>query len=292
MNKLVLFLRLVKFEHTIFALPYAYLGMILAAYAGTGGLPTWRQVFWVTVAMVGARSAAMGLNRVIDRAIDARNPRTAMRELPRGLLSVVEVWVFIVASLILLGFAAWQLNALCFQLLPVAVAILVLYSYTKRFTWLCHVVLGVADGLAPLGGWIAVSGRFEWPAVLLAAAVAAWIAAFDIIYACQDVEFDRQNGLYSIPARFGIRRGLWISRALDAVSVALFLSLWLWIPLGWLYGVGIGMVALLLVYEHRLVSPEDMTHLHRAFFTVNSYVAMVAFVFTTGDVLWHLYVYR
>ncbi|MDI3257399.1 MAG: UbiA-like polyprenyltransferase [Kyrpidia sp.] len=289
MNKLVLFLRLVKFEHTIFALPYAYLGMMLAAYFHSGGLPTWRQVFWVTVAMVGARSAAMGLNRVIDRAIDARNPRTAQRELPRGLLSSLEVWVFILVSLAVLGVAAWQLNPLCLELLPVAVAILVVYSYTKRFTWLCHLVLGAADGLAPLGGWIAVSGRFDWPGVALAAAVAAWIAAFDIIYACQDLEFDRDHGLYSIPVRFGIRRGLWISRALDAVSVALFFSLLLWIPLGWLYAVGIAMVALLLVYEHRLVSPDDMTHIQKAFFTVNSYVAMVAFVFTAGDVFWHVY---
>lgn len=289
MKKLILFLRLIKFEHTVFALPYAYLGMILAAYSGSGGLPTWRQVFWVTVAMVGARSAAMGLNRVIDRAIDARNPRTAMRELPRGLLSAAEVWVFIAVSLVLLGVAAWQLNPLCFKLLPVAVAVLVIYSYTKRFTWLCHLVLGLADSLAPLGGWIAVSGRWEWPAVVLAGAVGLWIAAFDIIYACQDVEFDRANGLHSIPARFGIRRGLWISRGLDALSVVLFLSLLWWIPLGWLYTVGILMVALLLVYEHRLVSPEDMSRIDRAFFTVNSYVALVAFAFTTGDVLWHLY---
>ncbi|MDI3327532.1 MAG: UbiA-like polyprenyltransferase [Alicyclobacillaceae bacterium] len=289
MKKLILFLRLIKFEHTVFALPYAYLGMILAAYSGSGGLPTWRQVFWVTVAMVGARSAAMGLNRVIDRAIDARNPRTAMRELPRGLLSAAEVWLFIAVSLVLLGVAAWQLNPLCFKLLPVAVAVLVIYSYTKRFTWLCHLVLGLADSLAPLGGWIAVSGRWEWPAAVLAGAVGLWIAAFDIIYACQDVEFDRANGLHSIPARFGIRRGLWISRGLDALSVVLFLSLLWWIPLGWLYTVGILMVALLLVYEHRLVSPEDMSRIDQAFFTVNSYVALVAFAFTTGDVLWHLY---
>ncbi|MBE3551983.1 MAG: UbiA family prenyltransferase [Kyrpidia tusciae] len=289
MNKLVLFLRLVKFEHTIFALPYAYLGMILAAYDHTRGLPTWWQVFWVTVAMVGARSAAMGLNRVIDRAIDARNPRTAQRELPRGLLSTLEVWVFIIVSLVVLGVAAWKLNPLCLELFPVAVVILVVYSYTKRFTWMSHFVLGIADGLAPLGGWLAVSGQFDLPAVVLAAAVATWIAAFDIIYACQDVDFDRENGLHSVPVRFGIRRGLWISRGLDAVSVGLFLSLLIWVPLGWLYAVGIAMVALLLIYEHRLVSPEDMTHIEKAFFTVNSYVALVAFVFTAGDVLWHVF---
>jgi 4-hydroxybenzoate polyprenyltransferase len=289
LRKIRLFLRMIMFEHTIFALPYAYLGMILASYSEGHGMPGWRTFWFVTLAMVGARSAAMGLNRIIDKAIDARNPRTANRELPRGVISVAEAGIFVVASFALLAYAAWMLNPLCFKLLPVAMLVLTIYPYTKRFTWACHFILGIADGLAPLGGWIAVTGAFAWPAVVLAAAVAAWIAGFDLIYACQDVEFDRAHRIYSIPARFGISAGLWVSRVLDMITILLLLLLPRWVSLGPLYYLGVAAVAGLLFYEHRIISPSDMSRIDVAFFKVNSYVASVAFVFTLLDVLVHLY---
>ncbi|KEO85203.1 UbiA-like polyprenyltransferase [Tumebacillus flagellatus] len=284
MSKIRLFMKLIMFEHTIFALPYAYIGMVMASYYVTHSWPGWGKVFWVTLAMVGARSAAMGLNRVIDAAIDAKNPRTANREIPRGAVKLTEAWVFILLSFVLLGVSAWMLNPLCLKLMPIAVFFLVLYPYCKRFTWACHLVLGIADALAPLGGWIAVTGRFDAPALLLGAAVAVWIAAFDIIYACQDVEFDRANKIHSIPARFGIRNGLWISRIMHIATIVLFALVPLYVNLGSLYWIGVGAVAGLLYFEHRIISPQDMSKIHIAFFKVNSYVASVAFVFTLGDI--------
>lgn len=284
MRKVRLFLEMIKFEHTIFALPYAYIGMIMASFYKNGGWPGWKTFFWITLAMVGARSAAMALNRLIDKQIDARNPRTENRELPRGIISSIETVAFILASFLLLGISAWMLNPLCFYLMPVAVGVLVLYPYTKRFTWACHLVLGVADGLAPLGAWIAVTGRFDVPGLLLAGAVGAWIAAFDIIYAAQDVDFDRAEGLYSIPSRFGIAGGLWISRLLDVLTIVLFLLLPLYVPLGVIYYIGVIAVAGLLVYEHLIISPRDMSRIDIAFFKVNSIVASVAFVFTFTDI--------
>jgi 4-hydroxybenzoate polyprenyltransferase len=281
--------RLVKFEHTIFALPYAYLGMILAAYTSDGRLPGWGTVFWVTMAMVGARSAAMALNRLIDSRIDALNPRTAGREIPRGLVPKGQVVFFIVLSLLVMGVSAWMLNPLCFALFPLALVFLVGYSYTKRYTWLCHLALGITDGLAPLGGWIAVNGEFHPGAYLLAAAVAIWIAGFDIIYACQDVDFDRKNRVYSVPAVFGIRNGLLAARWMHVLTVVLFLSLPQFVTLGGLYYLGVLAVAVLLIFEHRLVSPDDMTRINTAFFTINSYIALAAFVFTFADVLLKLY---
>lgn len=284
MGKIRLFLEMIKFEHTIFALPYAYIGMVMASFYTVGDWPSWATFFWVTLAMVGARSAAMGLNRVIDAAIDAKNPRTATREIPRGAIKKVEAWLFILASFVVLGVSAWMLNPLCFYLLPVAVFFLVLYPYTKRFTWACHLVLGIADALAPLGGWIAVTGRFDTPALLLGGAVAVWIAAFDIIYACQDVEFDRKHGLNSIPSRFGIANALRISRLMHVLTIVLFALVPLFVDLGMLYWIGVAVVAMLLWYEHRIISPHDMSRIDVAFFTVNSYVASVAFVFTLGDI--------
>ncbi|WP_026174425.1 UbiA-like polyprenyltransferase [Effusibacillus pohliae] len=284
LSKIRLFLAMIKFEHTIFALPYAYIGMIMASFYKDGTWPGWRTFFWVTLAMVGARSAAMALNRLIDRQIDAKNPRTADRELPKGAITSFETLLFIIASLVLLGISAWMLNPLCFYLMPLAVFFLVVYSYTKRFTWACHLVLGITDGLAPLGAWIAVTGKFDLPGLLLAGAVAAWIAAFDIIYACQDVEFDRREGLYSIPARFGIAEGLWISRALDVLTIVLFLLIPLYVSLGPIYYVGVVVVAALLVYEHLIISPNDMSRIDIAFFKVNSIIATVAFLFTFTDI--------
>jgi 4-hydroxybenzoate polyprenyltransferase len=289
MSKIRLFLEMIKFEHTIFALPYAYIGMILASYYTTGKMPGWMTVFWITCAMVGARSAAMALNRLIDRTIDAKNPRTANRELPRGLISIKETTVFIILSFLLLGISAWMLNPLCFYLMPVAVVVLVIYPYCKRFTWLCHLVLGIADALAPLGAWIAVTGRFDLPGIVLAAAVAVWIAGFDIIYACMDVDFDRKEGIYSIPAAFGIKNGLHISRFLHIATVFLFAILPFFLKLGTVYEIGVAIVALLLIIEHRLVSPKDMSKINTAFFTVNSVIASVAFLFTLTDISIHLW---
>jgi 4-hydroxybenzoate polyprenyltransferase len=284
MSKIRLFMKLIMFEHTIFALPYAYIGMVMASYYTNHAWPGWGNVIWVTLAMVGARSAAMGLNRVIDAAIDAKNPRTANREIPRGAIQKAEAWVFILLSFVLLGVSAWMLNPLCLQLMPIAVFFLVLYPYCKRFTWACHLVLGVADALAPLGGWIAITGRFDTPALLLGGAVAIWIAAFDIIYACQDVEFDRANNIHSIPARFGISGGLWISRFMHIATIVLFALVPLYVDLGIFYWIGVAGVAVLLWFEHRIISPKDMSKIDLAFFTVNSYVASVAFVFTLTDI--------
>lgn len=289
LDKVKVFLEMVKFEHTIFALPYAYIGMVMASFYTTGGWPSWSQVLWITLAMVGARSAAMALNRVIDRVIDAKNPRTANREIPKGIVSVSEAVVFIVASFALLGVSSWMLTPLAFYLMPLAVAILVLYPYVKRFSWACHLVLGAADGLAPLGAWIAITGSFGMPGILLGLAVAAWIAGFDIIYGCQDVDFDRKEGVHSIPARFGIGRGLWISRGLDVLTIVFLLLIPFYIHLGVLYYVGVALVAVLLVIEHRLISPTNLSNINIAFFTVNSYVAMTIFVFTLGDIAWSIF---
>ncbi|HJV47193.1 MAG TPA: UbiA-like polyprenyltransferase [Bacillota bacterium] len=289
MNFIAKFGRLVKFEHTIFALPYAYLGMILASYQTYGTLPSWRVIFWVTLAMVGARSSAMALNRLIDRSIDARNPRTANREIPQGIVSIGESLLFIVISLAVLLVSAWMLNPLCLKLLPIAVVFLVGYSYTKRFTWSCHLVLGVTDALAALGGWIAVTGQFHPAAWILFGIVAVWIAGFDIIYSCQDVEFDKNNGVHSIPSRFGTKNALFMAKILHVLTILLFLSLPTVIDLGWIYYLGVVVVAILLIIEHRLIKPEDLSRIHTAFFTINSYIASVVFVFTFVNVLMNLY---
>lgn len=266
----------IRFEHTIFALPFAYLGMVLAVR----GLPTWGQVLWVTVAMASARTLAMSVNRVIDAEIDARNPRTSGRPIPQGLLSGRAVWLLALVSLGVLLISAWLLNDLCLRLAPLAVAVLVIYPYTKRFTWLSHAVLGLADGIAPAGGWIAVTPSFAWEPVLLATAVGLWVGGFDLIYACQDVDFDRHEGLYSIPARFGIPAALTLSAAAHALTVGLLAALGLLMGLTWPFWAGWLLACALLVYEHRLVSPTDLSRLNEAFFNVNGYIAIVVFVGT------------
>lgn len=285
MSKLRIFLEMIKFEHTIFALPFAYMGAILGAVSLDGRLPAWSECGWILLAMVGARTAAMGLNRVIDKAIDARNPRTANRAIPAGLLKSGEVILFIVISFVMLFWAASQLNSLSVKLLPVAVFMLVLYSYTKRFTWTCHLVLGLTIGLAPLGGWVAVTGSVNAASLVLYVTVALWTAGFDIIYACQDVEFDRKEGLHSIPARFGITRALDIARALHALTAAGFALLLLMTDLSWWYFAGIVVAAALLLYEHRLVKPNDLSRLNAAFFTMNGILSAVVFVFTFIDLV-------
>jgi len=279
LGKLRTFLEAIKFEHTVFALPFAYLGMLLAA----GGAPTLAQFFWITVAMGAARTLAMALNRLIDREIDARNPRTAGRALPRRLISAPEMALFAALAGVVLVVAAWQLNPLCVQLLPGAVVVLVGYSYTKRFTWMSHAVLGLADALAPIGGWIAVTGSLAPEALLLGFAVGIWIAGFDVLYACQDVDFDRANGLHSIPARFGIPVALNVAKAAHVLTVLALVLLGLALGLGVLYWAGVVAAAGLLIYEHSLLKPDDLSRLDMAFFNINGYIAVVLFLATAGD---------
>lgn len=278
-------LEMIKFEHTVFVLPFAYIGAILGSLEVHGRLPTWEQIGWVTLAMVGARSAAMALNRLIDRHIDAKNPRTANRAIPKGLVSVPFVWGFVVVSFLLLLVSALQLNRLAVMLMPLAVLILVFYSYTKRFTWLCHLFLGIATGAGPLGGWIAVTAQIDWTAILLFLTVTFWIAGFDIIYACQDVEFDQKERLHSIPVRFGLKKALWISsfmHVITAIGLILLLfitQLQLWYAIGLVIALGI------LIYEHAIVSHNDLSRLNTAFFTMNGILSVILFIFTMIDVL-------
>lgn len=280
-RKGAIFLEMIKFEHTIFALPFAYLAALLAA----GGLPTAREILWITLAMVGARTAAMSLNRIIDRALDALNPRTAGRALPRGLLSVAEVWGYTVASFALLTVSAWQLNPLCLKLMPVAVTVLVIYSYTKRWTWACHLVLGMADGLAPMGAWVAITAAFNLTGVLLWVAVSLWVAGFDVVYACQDIEFDRRYGVKSIPARFGLATALTTARVWHLLAFLALGATGVTAGAGPFYWAGLAAAGLLLVWEHRLVSPEDLSRLGVAFFNANGYLSLLMLVAGLADVL-------
>ena len=264
-------LEAIKFEHTVFALPFAYIAMVLAA----GGWPGWWTVAWVTLAMAGARTCAMAANRVIDREIDARNPRTAGRHLPRGLLRAGALRGLAILGAALMFLAAWMLNPLCLALSPLALGFLVGYSYTKRFTWASHWILGFTDGIAAAGGWIAVRGQFDPPALVLWFAVTVWIAGFDLIYACQDVEVDRAQGLHSVPARFGIPTALMLARLNHALT-ALALGAVGWMEsLGLLYWAGWLAVVGLFVYEHSLVTARDLSKVNIAFFNVNGYIAVI-----------------
>jgi 4-hydroxybenzoate polyprenyltransferase len=280
-NKVVTFLDAIRFEHTIFALPFAYIGMILAA----DGAPSLWQFFWITIAMASARTFAMSANRLIDRQIDARNPRTAGRALPKGLLSVREMAFAAVASAITLTVAAWSLNDTCLTLMPGAVVVLTFYSYTKRFTWACHFVLGLAIGLAPVGAWVGVRGTVDLIPLVLFLAVVFWLAGFDIIYATQDIEVDRREGLHSVPARFGVATGLQIARASHAMTVAFLVALGLVAGLGLPYYIGVAGAAGLLIYEHSLVSPEDLSKVNVAFLNVNGYLAVSMLLMTIADYL-------
>lgn len=274
-------LEMIKFEHSIFALPFALIGALLAA----GGWPSGRQMSWIVVAMVGARSAAMSFNRLIDRHIDAQNPRTANRALPAGALSVNFVVAFAVFSSGVLIYSAYQLNRLSFLLSPVALAVLVLYSYTKRFTFLSHFVLGFCLGIAPAAAWIAVRGELSPSILLLTGAVTLWTAGFDVLYACQDREFDIQHGLHSVPQRWGIRRALQISSALHLLMFGLLAWLAVAENLGWISYTGLMIVGLLLMYEHRLVKPSDLSKLNAAFFTLNGWIGVLLLLFWGGDIL-------
>ncbi len=272
----------IKFEHTVFALPFAYIAMVLAA----GGWPGWRTVGWVTAAMVGARTCAMATNRVVDRWIDAANPRTAARHLPRGLLRVGELRALAIGGAALMLVAAWRLNPLCLVLAPVALVFLVGYNYTKRFTWTSHWILGFTDGIAAAGGWIAVRGRFDPPVFVLWFALTVWIAGFDLIYACQDVAFDRAHGLHSLPARFGVATALRVARVCHALTAAAFGLLGVMLALGPLYWIGWLAVVALLAYEHSLVSPGDLSRLDVAFFNVNGYIAVIVLAAVVGGLWW------
>jgi 4-hydroxybenzoate polyprenyltransferase len=274
---------MIKFEHTLFALPFAYMGAILGSMVLNHTLPSWPQIGWITLAMVGARSAAMGLNRVIDKVIDAKNPRTAGRAIPAGLLSSKEVLLFIFIALVVLFIATYQLNALCMELLPIAVFFLVFYSYTKRFTWACHLILGLTIALAPLGGWVAVTGKIDGVSIVFYLTVAFWTAGFDVIYACQDIEFDRKEGLYSIPSRFGIAKALILAKIFHVLTAVGFMSLYFLTDLSWVYFAGIILAYLVLIYEHRLVTPKDLSKLNTAFFTMNGVLSVLVFISTWID---------
>ncbi len=278
-NRLKTYLELVRFEHTLFALPFAYGGMLLAAK----GWPGWEIFGWVTLAMVGARTGAMALNRLIDWRIDAANPRTAGRHLPRGLVKPGEVLALAVVGLLALTLAAFNLNPLTAQLLPVAVFFLVGYSYTKRFTWLCHFWLGLTIGAATAGGWIAVTGAFEPALFALWAGTAFWLAGFDILYATQDFKFDRDNGIHSVPARFGIPTALRIAQAAHALTFFFFLLTGMLSGAGGLYFLGVLAVGGVLWYEHRLVRPDDLSKVDQAFFQANVVVSLGMLLFILLD---------
>jgi len=267
------FLDAIKFEHTVFALPFAYVAMVLAA----NGWPDVRIVGWVTLAMVSGRTLAMAVNRLADRWFDARNPRTRGRHLPAGLLTPAQVVAAAVAAGAVFLLSAWMLNPLCLALAPLAILFLVGYSYTKRFTWLSHWILGFTDGIAAAGAWVAVRGGFDPPVFVLWFALTVWIAGFDLIYACQDVEFDRAEGLHSVPARFGIAAALRVAKVCHVLTVTAFALLGVFMGLGVLYWAGVALVAGLLVYEHSLVSPTDLSRLDVAFFNVNGYIAVILF---------------
>ena len=273
--------RLVKIEHTAFALPFAYVGAFLAV----DGVPTSHDLVWITVAMVGARSLAMALNRLVDAQIDARNPRTAGRELPAGRLTAAQVVAFCLASLALFLVAVWQLDPLVRWLWPIPVAAFVVYPYLKRVTWLAHLWLGAVDGLAPVGAWAAIRGDVPWQVWALAGAVSAWVAGFDLFYSLLDVEIDRAQGLHSWATRWGTGGVFSGARALHGVTVGLLVAAGLGLAVGALYWVGVGAVAALLVYEHLLVRPGDLRRLDTAFFTTNGAISAAFFAFVLADVL-------
>jgi 4-hydroxybenzoate polyprenyltransferase len=280
-RKIAVFLEMIKFSHTVFALPFALTGALLAA----GGLPEGRQLVWICLAMVGARTAAMGLNRLIDADIDARNPRTAERAIPAGLIGKGVTLAFICGSLVLLLAAAAKLNPLCLKLAPLALFFLVLYSYCKRFTALAHVVLGICLAAAPIGAWIAIRGTIDLPALVLGGIVLFWVAGFDILYALQDLEFDRAAGLHSIPVALGVSGSLWAARLFHLTMLALLAALFMVMGLGGYFLAGIVVVTAMLAYEHWLLRNGDLTRLDSAFFNMNGYISIAILIFTALEVL-------
>lgn len=275
-EKTVLYLKMIKFSHSVFALPFA----LTSAFIAARGMPEGRALFWIMVAMVSARTTAMGLNRIIDRKIDRENPRTAQRELPAGRLTVLETSVFVAIAMVTFELSAYMLNLLCFKLSSIALFFIALYSFTKRFTWASHFVLGITISGAPVGAWIAVTGGFESGILLLGFSVVFWLAGFDILYAFQDVEFDERHGLYSLPRRFGIAKSLWISRVCHACTWVLLVGTGIFFGISFFYYIGILITALLLIYEHSMVKPGDLSKLNKAFFDMNGYISITVFLFT------------
>jgi 4-hydroxybenzoate polyprenyltransferase len=285
LQRLRLTLDMIKFEHSIFALPFALTGALLAFRAGGySANDLWRTLLWIVVAMVGARSAAMAFNRLVDAEIDARNPRTRMRHLPAGLLGRRFAWLFVVAASVLFILAAWQLNPLCLLLSPLALAVVFFYSFTKRFTALSHLVLGFSLGIAPAAAWIAMRGSLDARILWLTAAVTFWTGGFDVIYSCQDYDFDRSEGLYSLPHRVGIARALRVAQVLHFLMVFCLLALVYSLHLGALAIAGVAAIAGLLIYEHSLVKPNDLSRVNAAFFTMNGYVSVLFFLFWAADI--------
>ncbi len=272
-------LEMIKFEHSVFALPFALTGALLAARATAHGWPTLHQLLWIVVAMVAARSAAMTLNRIADLRYDKENPRTKMRALPAGALPVWFAWVFTLAAVAVFLVAAWQLNRLALKLAPVALVILFFYSYTKRFTHWSHLFLGFALGISPAAAWIAITGGLDWRMLILCAAVTLWVGGFDVLYACQDIDFDKEAGLYSVPKRFGIANALLIARLMHVGLVLLLIWLAASFALPWPAWAGIVVVAGLLTYEHTLVNANDLSKLNAAFFAVNGYISILFLLF-------------
>jgi len=281
LTKIKKFLKLIDFSHTMFGLPFAYLGAFLAV----GGIPTLYQLFWITVAMISARTSALCLNRLIDNKIDKANPRTSKWIMPSDQLSVNKVWLAVFLFLALLFLAAYQLNLLCLKLAPLAVIVLWVYSYTKRFTWWCHLILGIAIGTGTVGAWIAITGTFDWYPLALGMAVACWIAGFDTMYACQDIEFDRKNGLYSIPGRFGEIGALRFSAVFHLFTILFLFANGLIMGLGIWYYAGAVFAAVILTYEHIIVKPGNLSRVNFASFKINHYVGLIIFVTTLLDIL-------
>ena len=286
-NRIGTVLEMIKFEHSVFALPFALTGALLAARATRNSWPTLRQILWVIVAMVAARSAAMTLNRIVDLGYDRENPRTQQRALVTGALSVSFAWIFTLAAIVIFLLAAWQLNPLALKLAPVALAILFFYSFTKRFTSWSHFFLGCALGISPAAAWIAVTGGLDLRILILCAAVTFWVGGFDVLYACQDIEYDQRAGLFSIPKRFGVAKALLIARIMHIAVVALLAWLAASFALPWPAWAGIAVVAVLLSYEHSLVKANDLSKLDAAFFTVNGYISLLFLLFWgTAAALW------
>ena len=280
-KKIALYLKMIKFSHSFFALPFAFTAALMAA----SGIPSAKQIFWIVVAMVSARSGAMGLNRIIDRKIDAANPRTMNRELPSGKIKTSNAVLFAIISFAVLIFAAYMLNPLCIKLSPVAVAVLFIYSYTKRFTWVSHIVLGIAISAAPVGAWIAVKGTFNTEILPIAFAVVFLLAGFDVLYALQDIEFYRSHGLHSIPEKFGIKDTLLFSRGFHLITWCLLAITGLIFDLGMFYWIGMAATGGLFIYEHSLVRHDDLSRLDMAFFNMNGYISITVFIFTLLDYL-------
>ena len=274
---------LVMFSHTLFSLPFALISMIWAA----DGLPSAATIFWILIALIGARNGANALNRIVDKDFDKKNPRTASRHLPKGVVKDYEVYGIVLLCFLIFIIAAYMLNPICFMLSPVALFLFIIYSYTKRFTWLCHIVLGITCGGAPVGAWLAVTGKFAWAQIILGAIVTLWIAGFDIIYATQDIEFDRKIGLFSIPAKFGLKGALYISTLFHFIMILLLISLHFIMHTGFIYLFGIFISAILLALEHYIVSPSNEKRMKIASYHINQVVSVLIFIFTMLDFLYY-----